>query len=712
LKAGSDVATIIGNNSNNNLYGGSGNDTILGLGGKDKLYGGDGNDLLDGGTSDDTLYGGDGDDTLIGGDGKDKLFGGAGIDTADYSGSDVGVIVDLVAGTGTNGDADGDTLDSIENIVGSNYNDRLTGDDGENTLFGGAGNDTLYGGGGNDTLYGGTGNDTLYGGAGNDVLDGGDGNDSLYGGDGNDDLDGGAGNDTLDGGTGNDSLFGGLGNDTLYGGSGNDYLSGGAGNDRLEGGVGDDTLAGGAGADTLYGGEGMDYLDYSASGSAVYINLGAGTASGGDAEGDVLAGVDGIFGSAFDDVLIGFNNQGFVNDVYTNVFYGGAGNDYLDGLAGGDTLYGGADNDTIFGGAGNDSLDGGTGNDTLFGGTGEDTLDGGAGNDTLDGGDGNDTLSGGDGTDTLYGGAGNDGLYGGDGNDVLFGGDGDDTLFGGAGNDIFYGGAGADTLFGGAGNDTFYGSSGDVIDGGVGDQDTLDLAGTGPLRVIPNPLDPESGTVYFLDAQGNITGSLTYSNIETVVPCFTPGTRIETIDGLVAIEHLRAGDMVLTRDNGYQPVRWIGQTEVDAERLKSDPTLQPILIRRGALGRDTPDRDMLVSRQHRMLITGTRSELLFGEGEVLVRARHLVALPDVFEAIVPSVTYLHLMFDRHEVVMGDGAWTESFQPGDLSLGGIDADQRAELLALFPQLAQPGMAAGYAAARPTLRSYEVRLLLAS
>ena len=118
---------------------------------------------------------------------------------------------------------------------------------------------------------------------------------------------------------------------------------------------------------------------------------------------------------------------------------------------------------------------------------------------------------------------------------------------------------------------------------------------------------------------------------------------------------------------------------------------------------------MLVSRQHRMLITGPRPELLFGEEEVLVRACHLTHLPGVVAVAVPEVTYVHMMFDRHEVVLTDGAWSESFQPGERSLSGLDQGAREELFKIFPELSgqvpQP-----FDSPRVTLKAFEAKMLL--
>jgi serralysin len=204
------------------ILGRGGHDTIAGGGGSDYLSGGDGNDSLNGGLGDDVLEAGAGDDHLEGGGGADFLIGGDGIDTADYHRSLGGITVDLITGTGSGGEAAGDFLFEIENLVGSLFSDLLIGNGLANNIFGDAGNDGISGGSGNDTLGGGAGNDTINGDNGNDV---------LYGGTGGDTLSGGAGSDTLRGEAGNDTLLGGFGNDVLIGGGGQDDMTGGPGND-------------------------------------------------------------------------------------------------------------------------------------------------------------------------------------------------------------------------------------------------------------------------------------------------------------------------------------------------------------------------------------------------------------------------------------------------------------------------------------------------
>jgi Ca2+-binding RTX toxin-like protein len=183
----------------------TGVENVIGSRFADTLTGDDGANRLAGGAGNDTLYGGLGDDTLAGGRGADLLDGGAGRDVADYASSLSGVIVALDGTMGQGGDAAGDILIQIEDLIGSNYSDRLTGDGAANRIW--AGN-------GSDTLFGGAGDDTLWGQAGADQISGGDGEDLLYGGDGRDTLLGGAGDDTLFGDRGADRLEGGEGSDT------------------------------------------------------------------------------------------------------------------------------------------------------------------------------------------------------------------------------------------------------------------------------------------------------------------------------------------------------------------------------------------------------------------------------------------------------------------------------------------------------------------
>ena len=192
-------------------------------------------------------------------------------------------------------------------------------------------------------------------------------------------------------------------------------------------------------------------------------------------------------------------------------------------------------------------------------------------------------------------------------------------------------------------------------------------------------------------------------------PCFTPGAMITTQRGEVPIQHLQAGDRVVTRDNGIQPVRWVGKSQMFLQDFQVDPHLLPVLIRQGSLGKGLPERDMMVSPNHRILVANERTSLRFSEREVLVAAKHL-SVPGVHTVQSSGTTYIHFLCDRHEVVLVDGIWTESFQPGDMSLKGVGNAQRTEIFELFPELATREGIDGYQAARKTLKKHEARLLV--
>ena len=193
-------------------------------------------------------------------------------------------------------------------------------------------------------------------------------------------------------------------------------------------------------------------------------------------------------------------------------------------------------------------------------------------------------------------------------------------------------------------------------------------------------------------------------------PCFTPGTRITTHRGEIPVEHLAAGDRVVTRDNGIQTVRWVGKTQMFLQDFQAEPHLLPVFIRQGALGKGLPERDMMVSPNHRMLVANDRTALYFDEHEVLVSAKHLVVGQGIHSIDSIGTTYIHFMFDRHEVVLGNGAWTESFQPGDMTLKGMGNAQRSEIFELFPELKTDAGLNEYQAARRTLKKHEARLLV--
>ena len=190
----------------------------------------------------------------------------------------------------------------------------------------------------------------------------------------------------------------------------------------------------------------------------------------------------------------------------------------------------------------------------------------------------------------------------------------------------------------------------------------------------------------------------------TGVPCFVAGTMIATPEGERAAETLLPGDLVLTQDDGAQPLRWIGTREVAAEG-----DFAPIHIRANTFG---SHRDLLVSPLHRVLIRDNLAELLFGEAEVLVAARDLVNDRSVRRKPGGEVTYVHLLFDKHQVVFSEGLETESYLPGPQTAKSFDSAVVDEICSLFPELDRE-TGQGYSpAARRTLKRYEADLLRAA
>ena len=441
----------------------------------------------------------------------------------------------------------------------------------------------------------------------------------------------------------------------------------------------------------------------------------------------------------------------------------------------GSTIDAGGGNDTVYGGLGGDTIAGGTGNDAVFGGDSGDSLMGGDDNDTLWGDAGDDTLHGNAGDDKVIGGRGDDLMYGDEGDDEFVTDKGTDTAYGGSGDDIFrvyddFGhhlivggetgetegdtldasalsvgvymkysgdGEGSFTDYGatvnfseiektylGAGNDRVevVDSTSGYLNGGDS-YDTLVLPNALPGETAPEvtitsevPYDPVSGvtskTGYVIFHDGSRLDFENFEEVNNVCICFTPGTLIDTARGRVAVEDLAVGDRVLTRDHGYQELAWTGRREMSMADLAASPDNIPVRIAASALGRALPERDMVVSPRHRMLVTGARAELMFGEREVLVAAGDLMGLPGVSRVTEGPVSYIHVMCEAHQIIRAEGAWTESFQPAEAVVKSLDAATRAELLGLFPELATPAGQAGFAAARPVLSGAEARTLFAA
>ncbi|MGL4316710.1 MAG: beta strand repeat-containing protein [Pseudomonas sp.] len=509
--------SLTGNAANNRLEGGLGNDTLNGGAGADTMVGGDGSDIYHvdnaadvisetnaaastGGT--DTVYsyltsyilganiengrimatstasmtGNSLNNLFYAGSGNNVLNGGNGTDAVSYAYAGTAVTVSLAStGTQATSGSGSDTLIAIENLIGSNYNDKLTGNSANNSLNGGTGADTLTGGDGSDNYYvdnsgdivsetnatsstGGT--DTTHSylanytltanvengrilatGAAN--LTGNSLNNLLFAAAGNNVLNGGAGIDTVSytsastainvnlastaaqatGGSGSDTL---IAIENLIGSNYNDKLTGNTANNKLEGGLGNDTLNGGAGADTLIGGDGSDiyYVDNAA--DVVSETNATPNVGGIDLVQSYLANYT-LTGNIENGGIVASDNANLTGNTLDNVLYSGIGNNILNGGGGMDTVSYAFASSAIKASldSNNTQATGGSGSDTfisienLIGSNYNDTLTGNAANNRLEGGAGNDTLSGGAGNDTLLDGAGQDRLTGDAGNDVF-----------------------------------------------------------------------------------------------------------------------------------------------------------------------------------------------------------------------------------------------------------------------------------------------------
>jgi hypothetical protein len=386
--------------------------------------------------------------------------------------------------------------------------------------------------------------------------------------------------------------------------------------------------------------------------------------------------------------------------------------DTINGIGGNDTLNGNDQNDSLLGGDGNDRLDGGSQNDTVRGEAGDDTilnpsagndlLDGGADNDSIVGGSGNETILGGGGTDTVLAGGGNDSVDGGAGDDSIIGGGyGIETLSGGAGNDFIQSGGGDRVLFGGSGNDTFSGFTNDsttkFVSGGGGTERAIFNTNFEPsaLSLVPGNVTI-NGTSYAYQASyvtttgyrvyfAEFDGSLQFNNtlVDLGVICFAEGTMIMTPAGERAVQTLRAGDLVVTAAGHgapVKPVRWVGHRRVDLDTHPRARDVAPVLVLPGALGQGIPHRPLRVSPEHALLVDGA----LVPAG-LLVDGTHILRMQPR-----GSVTYFHVELDAHDLLIAEGAPTESYLDMGNRAAFADAGPVAALHADFGPA--PGVAA--------------------
>jgi len=755
LDGGADADTLDGLTGNDVLFGGLGNDFMQGGTGNDTLFGGENDDTLEGNADNDMLYGGAGNDSVLGVDGSDYAEGGEGNDFINTRKSapalpDAGFPGYVYPGTGITVPfipVDPNPFDDLDTVFGGAGNDTiLTGDDadyvdgglGNDSIDAGIDNDTVLGGEGNDTIVGGEGRDSILGGAGDDLINGGD--PTVPEGDIPDEL-----GDPLRFNNA-DTLFGGTGNDTIFGGDDGDILSGDDGNDSLDGGVDNDTVLGGAGNDALEGGQGDDLLYGD---STAYQKPNRFETWPQDISNVVFyfdTNNDGVFDRAVK--VDNFPSSG------TGTFISNDLDDYYDQLQAfilaqdpsltnanivlGVSIKGGVQPTQFF------SVNGDTNGPLPDPGP---TINTGPGtNPVLQysafyqtyNPNANPLIQApvGSGNDTIHGGVGNDTLFGEGKNDILYGGDGNDSLDGGADRDFLYGGAGNDTMRGGTGPDVFAVQAADLIvdfdaltgiqgtpDASNEDNDFVDLSAfyneqtladwnsANPNQQYLNPLDwlradqaddgilQNAGGVR-IQNNGSAVVASQLNRENTGVVCFTAGTRIMTVSGERPIETLEPGDLVLTMDHGYQPIRWIGSTTVEAKG-----NLAPIVIEEGVLGNS---RTLRVSPQHRMLLSGWQAELLYDTAEVLAPAKALINDQSIRREEGGTVEYFHMLFDVHEIVYAEGAPSESFHPGEQGWGALAEEARAEILQLFPMLEDGDFMAYGPSVRRSLKANEAKL----
>ncbi|MCB8874345.1 Hint domain-containing protein [Acidisoma silvae] len=714
-----------------------------------------GDDFLKGGSGNDQLYGLAGNDTLQGNGGGDLLDGGAGTDTADYALSLKPVTIDLgVTGPQAgDGDGTGDTLVSIENLTGSNYNDILRGDAGANVINGSYGNDTIEGNGGADTLLGGAGNDlitllanttdgsipTAHGGAGNDTLyvdgtggviygDSGDdrliirgSGDSAYGGDGNDTLTvTGGGDNLLDGGDGDDALTGGSGNDTLYGGAGDDFYGASGGNDIID--------------DTSGTGDTLIYL-----GAIDAFTIRYNPATGGFTITDTRPGAPegNTTETGIDRFAFGGGTVMSADQLRAYVAAQGVSGQVEDGYIAGATVFA----DTNFDGIPDDGEASGVSDATghftvgdaganLFSTGGTDTLTRLA--QTLPLGTPAGArmitplttllfgMSGASSAPRVLSAFGIGGSYDLLNSDPIAGvkaGNADAAAAFVAGvkvmNTLAAGTAFLGAVFSTDATSSFWTMLNQGLALVFNDMTTVNLADPAVIHaaltyaiylpVDADAVDKASAAIAALnaaaDARATLTGDalliaesavartaqagltpalfaagpdatklatlltqFTGTALDQAIaanaaqlgdvdsaPCFAAGTRIMTSRGEIAVEHLLAGDKVLTIEGWWQPIRWIGRRRVDCRRHPRPEIVLPVRVAAEAFGAAMPARDLILSPDH----------AIYAEG-VLIPIKHLINGTTIAQVATERVTYYHIELDQHDVILAEGMPAETF----------------------------------------------------
>ncbi len=229
---------------------------------------------------------------------------------------------------------------------------------------------------------------------------------------------------------------------------------------------------------------------------------------------------------------------------------------------------------------------------------------------------------------------------------------------------------------------------------------------TAPLDTGVSYIEIDSGNVH-TDDYDPITGDtrLLYSELDSV-PCFCQGTTLMTAEGAQPVDWIRPGDKVMTKDHGFQPALWVGRTTISAKKLATSPGLCPIRITAHSIDTQTPAQDLRLSPEHRVLLKSYQTELLFGTDEVFSPIKAVANERDIApDRPLHEISYYHILFQNHEIVLAEGLWVESFFPGKMALAALPAKLQAEIRGLLGAKVDT-----IQTARLCLKPWEVNLLV--
>lgn len=246
-------------------------------------------------------------------------------------------------------------------------------------------------------------------------------------------------------------------------------------------------------------------------------------------------------------------------------------------------------------------------------------------------------------------------------------------------------------------NDSIDGS--DIVQSWPGDTVTVNLPGGGSATITGTTFFLADGRGVFTPTDGSVLQTSTFSSSTFVTsqgsvpttslgpPCFVAGTGIVSPNGVINVECLRKGDVLQNYAGQFIKLLMVLSRSYSPRELAQNSKLRPVRIMAGALGHGLPQRDLLVSRQHRMLVSSKIAERMFGSSEVLIPAIKLTELPGIYvDESVKDVEYFHLLFDQHEVILAEGAPTESLYTGPEALKALSQEAREEILMIFPEIA--------------------------